>query len=155
MNDRPHVLVELNEWVWSQMKKDLADLDPQEIDWRPVAQANSISVIVRHLRIEAHWKLASLEEGRPEPVETTPAVEAFIAAIPLDFARNFAELDTLCTRFVAVLRSTPLPTLAQQTPLMYQGSPRAIPAHFLGYHHAVHLAIHWGQSRRSDHGSAA
>lgn len=161
MDDRPHVLVELNEWVWSQLKKDLADVEPAEIDWRPVPQANSISAIVRHLRIEAQWKLASLEEGIPEPTDTTAAVEALIAAIPLDFARNLEELDGLCTRFIAALRTIPLPAIEQQSRLAYRDRTGAIPTHFLGYHHAVHLAIHWGQIRtlrnlyRTTHGQPA
>jgi uncharacterized protein DUF664 len=147
MDNRPHVLIELNEWVWSQLKNDLTDLESEEIDWRIVPQANSINTIVRHLRIEAQWKLTALEEGEPEPTETTAAVEALIAAISHDFARNLAELDGLCTRFIAALRSTPLPALQQQSCLAYQGFPDACPAHFLGYHHALHLAMHWGQIR--------
>jgi hypothetical protein len=146
MDDRPHVLTELNEWVWSQLSNDLADVEPGEIDWRPVPQANSISAIVRHLRIEAHWKLAALEESRPEPTERTAAVDAFVDAVPSDFACNLAELRRLCSRFNDVLRVTSLAEVERRTPPAYPTFP-GVPPHFLAYHHALHLAMHWGQIR--------
>lgn len=148
MNDEQHVLIELNRYLWSQLRNDLADLDPQEIDWRPLPQANSLNAIVRHLRIEAQWQLASIEHAEPMPLEATAPVQAFIDSIPLDFASNRAELERLCTQFIDALCTKSLGILEQQNRLVYQGlTGEAPPAHFLGYHHAVHLAMHWGQIR--------
>lgn len=70
-------------------------------------------------------------------------------AVPLDFQRNSNELEELYTRFLSVLRRTTLLVLQQQTARAY-GAPTGgppIPAHFLGLHQAMHLAMHWGQIR--------
>jgi len=68
------LVVEMNQWIWSRFKDDLKDATPEEIDWRPLPQANNIGVIVRHLRIEAVWHLASLEHDEPMPVQLTDHV---------------------------------------------------------------------------------
>jgi hypothetical protein len=60
MNDEQNVLIELNWYLWFHVRNDLRDLEPQEIDWRPLPQANNLNTIVRHLRIEAQWQLASI-----------------------------------------------------------------------------------------------
>ena len=148
MSDERNVLIELNQYVWSQIRKDLRDLEPQEIDWKPLPQANNLNAIVRHLRIEAQWQLASIEHAEPILLEATPPVQAFIDSISLDFASNLAELERLCTKFIAALCETSLSIMEERNRLVYEGFPgKAPPAHFLGYHHAVHLAMHWGQIR--------
>ena len=53
-------VIEMNELVWNRLKEDLEDLSVEEVNWRPLPQANSINLIVRHLRIEAEWKLATM-----------------------------------------------------------------------------------------------
>ena len=85
-------------------------------------------------------------------VEEEPYVLELVRYIHLNplragLARNLEELDGLCTRFIAALRTIPLSAIEQQSRLAYRARPGLIPAHFLGYHHAVHLAIHWGQIR--------
>ena len=148
MADAPHVLVELNEWIWSRLRRDLSDLEPEEIDWRPLPQANSINIIVRHLRIEAQWQLESLERAQPMIVEASTDVKAFIDSVAFEFARNLAEMEQFCTRFIAILRTMPLDAIEQRGRIVYHDVPgEAPPSHFLGYHHAVHLAMHWGQIR--------
>jgi hypothetical protein len=46
-------VIEMNEWTWDHCKDALKDVSREEIDWRPLPQANSINLILRHLRIEA------------------------------------------------------------------------------------------------------
>lgn len=140
-------LVDLNDWIWNGCKADLSDVAAEEVDWRPLPQANSINVIVRHLRIEAEWHVASLERGERMPSEASPGLQQQIDSVPLDFQRNWQELDELYTRFNAALHATTLAGLEQRTAAAYDDSPRTPPAHFLGFHQAVHLAMHWAQIR--------
>ena len=146
--DTVQPVVEMNEWMWNRFIEDMKDVAPEEAAWRPLPQANTIDVIVRHLRIEAQWHVACLERGERMPTEATPSLQQEIDAVPLDFERNLKELDELYTRFNAALRSTTLAALEQRTTLAYgspPGAPR--PAHFLGFHQVLHLAGHWGQIR--------
>jgi hypothetical protein len=148
MADAPSVLAELTELIWSQLRKDLSDLEPEEIDWRPLPQANTINLIVRHLRIESQLQLESLERARPLILEASPEVKAFIDSVPLDFHRNLAEMEQFCIRFVATLRTLTIDAIEQRGRVVYHDVPgQPSPRHFLGYHHAVHLAMHWGQIR--------
>ncbi len=148
MDDERHVLLELNEYLWSQLRNDLTDLEPGEIDWRPLPQANSLNAIVRHLCIEAQWQLASLERAEPMLLEATPPIQEFIDSVPFDLSRNLAALDQSCKEFIAVLRTKSLAAKEEQNRTVYRDFPGPPPPlHFLGYHHAIHLAMHWGQIR--------
>ena len=142
MDEGLQLLVEMHQMAWNRFQDDVKDLAPEEIDWRPLPEANNINGIVRHLRIEAHWHLASLERG-----ENTPPVA--YASVPLDFERNLRELDDLYTRFVAALGQLTPAALRRQSALAYQEypNPAARPPHMLGFHQALHLAAHWGQIR--------
>lgn len=143
MDEALQLVIEMNVCIWDGFKDDLKDVSQEEVDWRPVPQANTINLILRHLRIEAAWHLASLKHG-------AQSVQQPAGSIPLDFERNLKELEELFTGFIAVLRRTTLTDVQQQTVLAYQdsspgrGSP---PPHFLAFHQAVHLAMHWGQIR--------
>ncbi len=139
-------LVDMNQWIWDGFKADLADVTAEEADWRPLPQANSINVIVRHLRIEGEWHTASLERGEAMPSETPPALQQAIDAVPLDFERNLRELEGFYARFLAALQETTLDVLEQRTKLAYAAWPRAA-QHQLGFHQVVHLAMHWAQIR--------
>jgi hypothetical protein len=69
-------------------------------------------------------------------------------SIPLDFEQNLQRLEELYIRFIAVLRTTTLAALRQQTVLAQVfpgGAPH--PAHLLSFRQAVHLSMHWGQIR--------
>jgi hypothetical protein len=149
MKESCQLAVELNESVWRRFKGDLEDLTPEEINWRPLPEANNINTIVRHLRIEAQWHLASLERGEPMPHQVTAGIQETIDSVPLDFERNLKELEELYTRFLTVLRNGTLDTLQQKTALAYRDFPgeAPLPAYLLGFHQAVHLANHLGQIR--------
>ncbi|MGD0438503.1 MAG: DinB family protein [Bryobacteraceae bacterium] len=143
------LVIEMNQWIWSRFKDDLKDATPEEIDWRPLPQANNISVIVRHLRIEAAWHLASLEHGEPMPVQLTGHIRQPLDLAPTNFQRNFKELEESYTRFIAVLSRTTAAALARRTRTAYQNLPSGVsrPIHLLGFHQATHLATHLGQIR--------
>ena len=141
-------IVELNERIWQNLRTELSGVGPQEAEWRPLPQANSISILVRHLRIEAEWQLASLEHGEESPTETTPILLQFVDSVPLDFEQNRRKLDELCTKFIEVLREKTLDDIEKGTVLVYKGYPADhLTLHFLGFHHPTHLAMHWGQIR--------
>lgn len=62
-----------------------AFLNPDEYNWRPLPQANTVNAIVRHLRVEAEWHLLSLEN------EKRVSVGHLVDSIPLDFEQNLAK----------------------------------------------------------------
>ena len=82
------IAVEVNLRAWNQLKDALVDLSEDEINWRPLPQANNINVIVRHLRIEAQWHLDSLIRGDAMPSAVTATLQSEIDTIPLDFQRT-------------------------------------------------------------------
>src|SRR5215813_590835 len=121
MDDALEVVIELNEYIWSSFKSDLSDVTPEEVDWRPLPQANSINLILRHLWIEALWHVMNIDrdaglrqaiEGADQPADS----------VPLDFERNLKEFDELYARFLTVLRRTTLDGLRQQTVAAYRDS---------------------------------
>jgi hypothetical protein len=149
VDDGLSFVVEMNEAMWDRFSADLRDVTPEEADWRPLPQANSINVILRHLRIEAEWHLASLERGEAMPSDPSPELQQRIDAVPMDFTQNSKDLANLYARFLAVLRQTPLPMLQLQTQRAY-GTPAngaSLPPHLIGFHQATHLATHLGQIR--------
>jgi hypothetical protein len=139
------LILEMNRWTWHRFKDALADMTSEEVDWRPLPQANNINLIVRHLRIEAEWHVASLEHGEPIPVHVTEGLRQRIDSMPLDFGRNLDELEALYTRFLTGLQQTTLSALRQHTALAYQDFSGEHPTHLLSFHQAVHLAGHTGQ----------
>jgi hypothetical protein len=145
MDDALRVVVEMHESLWSRLKNALEDLSEEERHWRPLPQANTIDVIIRHLRIEAQWHLDSLERGEPMPTIAVAAPQEAIEAVPMDFEANVNQLEELYTRFVEHLRTATLETLQQRTAAAY-GEARRL-TYSLGYHQAIHLAIHCGQIR--------
>ena len=143
MDDALRFVVEMNEAIWGRLKNAIEDLSEEEIHWRHLPQANSINVIIRHLRIEAQWHLDSLEGGEPMPTITAPAPQKAIAAVPADFEENLKKLEELYTRYMEVLRTATLATLRQRTAADY-GEASGLP-YRLAYHQATHLAMHYGQ----------
>jgi hypothetical protein len=148
MDKALQLVVEMNEQIWQRFKDELSDVTPEEIDWRPLPQANNINTILQHLRVEAQWYLASLEHGAQSPYRDAASVQQLAEAVPLDFKRNLQALDELYTCFIAVLRGTTLAALQQQTVLaqVFPGG-RPHPTHLLSFRQALHLAMHWGQIR--------
>jgi hypothetical protein len=148
MDEALQLVIEMNEWTWKRFKADLQDLTPEEIDWRPLTQANTINAIMKHLRAEAEWYLESLGHGEQSLYQDTASVQQLTDSIPLDFEQNLKELEELYTRFVAALRRRRLSALKDQTVLAQVfpgGAPH--PAALLSFRQAVHLAMHWGQIR--------
>jgi len=145
MDDALRVVVEMNENIWDRLKNTLEDLSEEEIHWRPLPQANSINVIIRHLRIEAQWHLDSLERGELMPTIAVAAPQEAIAAVTADFEENLKMLEELYTRFVEILRTATLVTLQHRTAAAY-GEAMGLP-YLLSYHQATHLAMHCGQIR--------
>jgi hypothetical protein len=142
MDDALRVLLELTECIWQGFRQDLQDATPAEVTWRPLPQANNISLIVRHLSIEAEWHRASIERGEPMPRQTTAELQRQIDLVPLDFDANLQALDEAFTAFLAALRPITLVDLEGRTKAVYH-APRS--PHFLGFHQVMHLAMHWGQ----------
>lgn len=148
MDEALQLVIEMNEWVWKRFRNDLNEVTPEEMDWRPQPQANTINAIVQHLRVEAEWYVASLEHGEHSPYQDTASIQQVTDSIPLDFEQNLQRLEELYIRFIAVLRTTTLAALRQQTVLAQVfpgGAPH--PAHLLSFRQAVHLSMHWGQIR--------
>ena len=146
MDEALQPLIEMNSLIWEGFKRSLAELTADEIEWRPLPQANNINLIVRHLRIEAEWHVDSLERGAPMPrAEVTPQVQHSIDSVGMDFNRNLKGLEDFYTRFDAQLRKMTPDALKKQSALAYYASPRNLPAYMLGFHQAVHLAGHVAQ----------
>jgi hypothetical protein len=145
MDDALRVVVEMHEHLWGRLTHALEDLSAEEMHWRPLPHANTINVIIRHLRIEVQWHLDSLERGAPMPTIAVAAPQAAIDAVPADFEANFKGLEELYSRFVERLRTTTLETLQQRTAAAYGEAWRL--TYSLGYHQALHLAMHCGQIR--------
>src|SRR5437870_3576494 len=108
MDEALRVVIEMTEHIGQRFRKDLEDVTPEEAIWRPLPQANSIALIVRHLAIEAEWHRAGLERGEPMPFETTADLQRRIDAIPLDFERNLAAFEDAYSSFLAMLRTMTL-----------------------------------------------
>jgi hypothetical protein len=79
------------------------------------------------------------------PTIAVAAPQAAIDAVPADFEANFKRLEELYARFVELLRTATLETLQQRTAAAYGDARRLTSA--LGYHQALHLAMHCGQIR--------
>jgi hypothetical protein len=101
MDEALQLVIEMNEWTWKRFKDDLRDVTPEEIDWRPLPQANTINAILKHLRVEAQWSLASLEHGEHSPYQHTASVQQLTDSIPLDFEMWSSGIRSACTTFHA------------------------------------------------------
>jgi len=148
MDEALQLAIEMSEQNWANFRNDLKDLTADEIQWRPLPQANNINAIMKHLRVAEEWYVAGIEHGEHSPYQDVASVEQLTATIPLDFEQNLKDLEALHHRFVAAVRSTTLAALRQQTFLsqviLGQG-PR--PAHTLLLREMTHLATHRGQIR--------
>ena len=72
MDNALQIAAEMHQALWDRFQRSVDDLAEDEIDWRFLPQANSINVIVRHLRIESEWHLRSLQSGEPMPTIAAP-----------------------------------------------------------------------------------
>lgn len=146
MDDALRVVAEMHESTWDRFRRALEDLSEDEINWRFLPQANSINVIVRHLRIEAEWHLNSLERGEPMPTIAATVSQDAIDAVSLDFAENLNTLQRLYNRFCDSLRTQSLVTLKDNTAAAYgEAITGKRLTYLLAYHQATHIAMHCGQ----------
>jgi len=144
MDDGVRIVVEIAESVWQGFRRDLQDVTPAEVAWRPLPEANTIGLIVRHLAIEVGWHRAAIERGDAIPLELTDEHQRQVDLVPLDFEVNLKTLDQAFEAFLAALRVSTLTTLADRTRTAYKepASP-----HQLACHPVHHLPRHWGQIR--------
>lgn len=144
MDEALRVVVEMNDHAWRRFKRDVEGVTPEEANWRPVPEANSINLILRHVRIDVRWHVASIERSGQGRIDEATRSES----LPLDFEANLREVDESCARFIAILRTLSSAEIRRRTLLAYQGAPQAPPSEqFLGFHFALHLTAHDGQIR--------
>jgi uncharacterized protein DUF664 len=146
MDEALRVVIEMTERVGQGFRKDLEGITPDEAEWRPLPQANNITLIVRHLAIEAEWHRAGLERGEPMPYEMTGELQRKIDAVPFDLERNLAAFEEAYSGFLATLRGMTLADLRERIEAAYRGWP-PVSDHFLGFHQTTHVSTHRGQIR--------
>lgn len=148
MDDALEIIRDMNDRAWEVVDNSLQEITEDEAHWRPLPEANNISLIVRHLRIEAEWHVNALTRGDPMPtIAVAPSPEALDAVVD-DFAVNKVMLQELCVRFLETLRTTTVQGLRERTAAAYgQMAERQGGRHFIAFHHAIHLAMHGGQIR--------
>jgi len=148
MDEALRVVYEMNQSVWSRLHSALEGLEDAEIDWRPLPEANTINLIVRHLRIESAWHVDSLERGEPMPTIAIAARQQEIDAAAFDFTENFQQLTEFYRRFLQLLRTVTLDMLQQRSAMAYSDATGIRgQRHLLAYHQAMHVATHCGQIR--------
>lgn len=127
MDDALDIIRDINANAWQVLDNSLEGVTEDEAHWHPLPEANTISLIVRHVRIESEWQVNSLARGEPMPtIAVAPSQEA-IDAVPDDFAaQGLRERTADAFGLVA---------------------ERPGGRYFIAYHHATHLAMHAGQIR--------
>src|SRR5262249_47825320 len=63
MDEAIQLAIEMSEANWHNFKNDLKDLTPDEINWRPLPQANNVNVLLKHLRVVEELLLSGLQHG--------------------------------------------------------------------------------------------
>jgi hypothetical protein len=148
MDEALRIIIEMHRALWDQFRGSFDDLTEAEMHWRSLPQANSINVIVRHLRIESEWHLRGLRSGEPMPTIAAPVSQEVIDAVPFDFAENLDALQRLYIEFCDTLGAQSLETLREKTAAAYgEAITGKGLAYVLAYHQATHLAYHTGQIR--------
>ena len=144
MDDALQIVIEMSDNILNRFRRGLEGITQAEADWRPLPEANSIALIVRHLFIEAQWHRACLERGEPMPSESTHELLQQIDAVPMDFEGNLKAFDEAFASFLATLQTMTRVQLQERTRAAYHAGP-SCSAHFLGFHQAMHVAMHLGQ----------
>src|SRR5262245_36619401 len=148
MNDGLRIVTEMHQTLWDQFRGSFDEFTEDEIHWRFLPQANSINLIVRHLRIESEWHLRSIQSGEPMPTIAAAVSQESIDAVPFDFAENLNTLQRLDTEFSRTLETQSLETLKERNAAVYGEATKGKGlAYLLAYHQATHLAYHTGQIR--------
>jgi hypothetical protein len=142
------IVAEMHQALWDQFRGSFDGLTEEEIHWQALPQANSINVVVRHLRIESEWQLRSIQSGEPMPTIAAPVFQEAIDAVPFDFAENLNTLQRLYTAFCGTLGTQSLGALKDKGAAAYgEAVTGKGHAYVLAYHQATHLAYHTGQIR--------
>jgi hypothetical protein len=148
MNECLEIVAEMHQMLWDQFRASFDDITEEEIHWRVLPQANSINVIVRHLRIESEWHLRSIQSGAPMPTIAAPVSQEAIDGVPFDFAENLDTFQRVYTAFCGTLGRQSLGNLKEKSAAAYGEAITAKElAYTLAYHQATHLAYHTGQIR--------
>jgi transcriptional regulator of met regulon len=146
MDEAIQLAIEMSEANWHNFKNDLRDLTPDEINWRPLPQANNVNVLMKHLRVVEELLLSGLEHGEQSPYKDAAGVQKLTDSVPLNFDQNMQELEGFHTRFISALRPTTLAELKRKSFLTpFAQGPR--PANTLLLAEISHLATHRGQIR--------
>lgn len=146
MDEAIQLAVEMSETTWSAFKSELKDLTPDEINWRPLPQANNIALLIKHLRVVEELFLAQLEQGEQSPYKDATSVRQLTGSVPLNYEQNLKEFEELHTRFLNHLKQTTLADLKRRTFVTPFG-PGARPANGLLFAEIGHLTLHRGQIR--------
>jgi uncharacterized damage-inducible protein DinB len=146
MDDAIQLAIEMSEANWNNFKSDVRGLTAEEINWRPLLQGNSISVLLKHLRVVEELFVSRLEQGEQSPYTDGPRIQKLTDSIPQHLDQNLQELERFHQRFIAALRATTLAELKRKTFLTpFAQGPQ--PAHTLLLAEISHLATHRGQIR--------
>jgi uncharacterized damage-inducible protein DinB len=154
------LVIDMSETTWNAFKAELKELTLDEINWRPLPQANNIAVLINHLRVVEELFLAQLEQGEQSPYKDAPSVQKLTGSVPLNYEQNLKEFEELHNRFLNYLKQTTLADLKRQTFVtpFAQGSR---PWNALLFSEIGHLTLHRGQIRtlrnlyRKTHGEQA
>jgi hypothetical protein len=99
-DDAIQLAMDMSDTTWKAFKTELQDLTPDELYWRPLPQANTIAVLIHHLRVVAELFLAPLERGAPSPYTDAPSVQHLTDAVPRDYEQNLREFEAWHERFL-------------------------------------------------------
>jgi uncharacterized damage-inducible protein DinB len=146
MDEAIQLVIDMSDTTWNAFKAELKDLTPDEINWRPLPQANNIAVLIKHLRVVEELFLAQLAQGEQSAYKDVPNVQKLTSSVPLNYEENLKEFEELHNRFLNYLKHTTLADLKHQTFVtpFAQGSR---PANALLFSEIGHLTLHRGQIR--------
>ena len=82
MDEAIQFAIEKSEANWNNIKNDLKDLIPEEIDWRPLPYANNSNVLVKYLRVVEEVFVSRLDQGEQSPYSDGPSVQKLTESVP-------------------------------------------------------------------------
>ena len=115
MDDAIQLAIDMSDTTWKAFTAEFKDLTPDEIHWRPLPQANTIAVLIHHLRVADELFLAQLARGEQSPYTEAPGVQQLTDSVPLEYEHNLREFEAWHERFLNYLRQTMLAELKCRT----------------------------------------
>ena len=88
MDEALQLAIEMSEQNWTAFQNAVKGLTPDEIQWRPLPQANNINALMKHLRVTAEWYVTGLEKGEQSPYQDRGSIEQLTDSVPLNFEQN-------------------------------------------------------------------